>query len=793
MALFERADAGKKVTWVSVIGLILVPLIIAAGFVFATWKVSDRMGEVKAAIVNDDDGAKIQGQQVPLGRMLVSGLMDDDTDGNYKWSLADVDSAEAGLKSGEYVAVVHIPKGFSRAVATGTKDDPSEAVQATISVTSSKVSPLSDSMISQSIGNAARDKFNREWAEQVLDGIYVGFNDMGKQFKTLADAGNKLHDGADGLADGNKEFAKGVGKLGDGVGQLGTAGAKLGDAGSQLAAGAPQLKAGGDQLAKGAKQLPGGVKKYTDGVSQYADGVNKYTKGVDQVVEGLGTPKDTAKSKSLYGGAQALSDGAEKLADGTEQVGRGLKDNGKKMTAAAGSKDPFAALGDGKEQFKKNFCKPIDDPSQPEGTQNPKTVPMPDEMCEGLARAYVAGMGTGLDSGAKAILNPTDKKSGTPVEDGVKFNPKKMNPAFATGADTFAKGVDTYADKAIGGTVKGLAGDGTKKNPGMLAASKGLREGGSAIAEGGEQLPKQLDKFSDGIGKYTKGVGTFADGVSQFGSGVSQYTGGVVKLSAQMPQMTKGADKLADGTEKYADGVGKFADGLDEGKDSVPHYSKSDRETLKEVTAAPIKVGSLDSLNKFPIASSIALLLVMALFLGALIAYTVLRPVSAASLTSRKRSFVIMLKGLLPGLGIAVVQSLGLTILCQVLLKLNTVDFVSLLGFTVFAGIVFTVVNFALVALFGGAGRFIGVILLVLGVTAKILTAVPGWLSGLAGISPLTPAIDGVAAVVTGADGLGKAFGLLLVWLVLGVVAGIAAVAKKRSAGFEQIQRLAHA
>jgi putative membrane protein len=780
MALFERADAGKKVTWVSVIGLILVPLIIAAGFVFATWKVSDRMGEVKAAIVNDDDGAKIQGQQVPLGRMLVSGLMDDDTDGNYKWSLADVDSAEAGLKSGEYVAVVHIPKGFSRAVATGTKDDPSEAVQATISVTSSKVSPLSDSMISQSIDNAARDKFNREWAEQVLDGIYVGFNDMGKQFKTLADAGNKLHDGADGLADGNKEFAKGVGKLGDGVGQLGTAGAKLGDAGSQLAAGAPQLKAGGDQLAKGAKQLGDaggkiakGVPQLTKGGKALADNGEKLGKGGKDLAKEApklkkGGAELSKNGSKLSGGLQQTADGVKEYTDGVGQFQKGIKtkgDNLKKIPSLAILKSQ-GLVGGEKGLISEDQADEVE--AQCKG----------DASCEAI---YLKGIASGMQ-GDSELAKPL-AENGDKVADGIG--------QLAPGVKKYTDGVSQYTD-GVGKMADGVAKYGT----GVAQYTDGVAQytdGVGKFADGAAQYGTGVGKFSDGVGKYTKGVGTFADGVSQFGSGVSQYTGGVVKLSAQMPQMTKGADKLADGTEKYADGVGKFADGLDEGKDSVPHYSKSDRETLKEVTAAPIKVGSLDSLNKFPIASSIALLLVMALFLGALIAYTVLRPVSAASLTSRKRSFVIMLKGLLPGLGIAVVQSLGLTILCQVLLKLNTVDFVSLLGFTVFAGIVFTVVNFALVALFGGAGRFIGVILLVLGVTAKILTAVPGWLSGLAGISPLTPAIDGVAAVVTGADGLGKAFGLLLVWLVLGAVAGIAAVAKKRSAGFEQIQRLAHA
>ena len=67
MAMFERADSDKRVTWLTLVGLVLVPVLIAAGFVLATWKVGDRLDHVTAAIVNVDDGTEIDGQEVPLG------------------------------------------------------------------------------------------------------------------------------------------------------------------------------------------------------------------------------------------------------------------------------------------------------------------------------------------------------------------------------------------------------------------------------------------------------------------------------------------------------------------------------------------------------------------------------------------------------------------------------------------------------------------------------------------------------------------------------------------------------
>ena len=97
MALFERADTGRPVTWFSIIGLILVPVIIAAGFVFATWQANDRLDSVRAAVVNNDEGAEIDGQTVPLGRQLSAGLVDSEEETiDGEWSVDTGRMLESG-------------------------------------------------------------------------------------------------------------------------------------------------------------------------------------------------------------------------------------------------------------------------------------------------------------------------------------------------------------------------------------------------------------------------------------------------------------------------------------------------------------------------------------------------------------------------------------------------------------------------------------------------------------------------------------------------------------------------
>lgn len=113
MLTLERARAAK-VTWVSLVGLILVPLLVAAGFLWATWDSTSRLDRVQAAIVNNDEGTTIDGQTVPLGRQLAGGLVNGAEDvSNFDWVLTDTEDGSAGLAAGTYAAVVTIPEDFS--------------------------------------------------------------------------------------------------------------------------------------------------------------------------------------------------------------------------------------------------------------------------------------------------------------------------------------------------------------------------------------------------------------------------------------------------------------------------------------------------------------------------------------------------------------------------------------------------------------------------------------------------------------------------------------------------------
>jgi len=74
----ERARTSGRATWVTVVGLVLVPLVVGGLLTWALWKPTERLDRMQAAIVNLDQAVEVDGQTVLLGRQLASALVTPD-------------------------------------------------------------------------------------------------------------------------------------------------------------------------------------------------------------------------------------------------------------------------------------------------------------------------------------------------------------------------------------------------------------------------------------------------------------------------------------------------------------------------------------------------------------------------------------------------------------------------------------------------------------------------------------------------------------------------------------------
>ncbi|MBN9632873.1 MAG: YhgE/Pip domain-containing protein [Actinobacteria bacterium] len=626
----ERMRSDKRITWLTIVGLVLVPLVIGGLLVWALWNPTDRLGEVKAAVVNLDKPVTVNGQVVPLGRQMAAGLLGAKND-NFTWVLTDQKDADAGIADGSYVAVVTIPKNFSKA-ATSTAGTDGAATQATIDVRTSQKSKLVDPAISQAVTTTATGVLNKQLTTTYLENVYVGFNTLHDQ---LAKAASGAHSLSSGL--------------------------------TQLASGAHQAADAGAQLSSGASSLAGGVSRLAGGASDLSSGLGTIAGNLDTVSGGLG---------------QAAS-GAAQLPSAIDGVGAAAHTSAAKVTSAT------QAIG------------------------------------------------------AAAAANCTP----TPVD------PQLAALCAAVSAN--------LPDLQQG-----------------IGYASGAASGASTIAGQTTQLSSNLGTLSTATGQLAAGTHQSADGASTLAGGAEQSAAGASQLADGTAQLTAGLQPLASGADQSASGAASLASGLDTAVAQLPTYDAGQRTNLASVASQP--VGQKQSGTTAFGTASVPLFASVALWLGALATFLVLQALSRRALLTSRAAGLIAVDGLAPAALIGVVQGLLVAGIMQPAMHLSVGAWFGFAAVSVAAAVCFAAVNHGLVALLGGIGRFIAMLVVVVTLASGIVSTAPGFFDSVMAWMPTSPAITALQGVVDGSTGVWRGLGGLLLWAVVGFGLALAAVARRR-------------
>jgi len=672
----ERARSRRPITWLTLLGVLLLPALIGGILVTALYDPTQRLDAMTAAIVNEDEPVTIDGQYTPLGRQLAAGLIDaggdtgDDgggTDGggdtsgaNLTWVLSNADDAAAGLADGTYQAVVTIPANFSTAATSAAQElagGDARAERATIEIATAPDALIVDDAITAQIAQAAATTMGQTLSQVTLENVFLGFTTLGDQLGEAAAGAQELADGAVRAADGAALLPDGAQALADGAGELSTGASGLGSGLTEIAAGTRSAATGAGALATGAEQGAAGLE---------ATGI---------------VPT-------------ALSDGASTT-----------------TTLAATSADTAAAAAQGS--------------------------------------AGVAG-----DLAALAAA--------CPAEAGADFCADLATAANAAGAAATSAGT---AAAYAAGTRDAAAG-----------VNAGLAQFDTA---GAAAIAAQLREIASGARNLASALGQVTVGVDQSAAGAGRLAAGADGLAAGATELAGGATELANGVATLADGSASLASGLDRAVEAVPSYSETQAQNLAEVISEPVATDGTSS-SLFG-ASAVPLLATLALWFGALASYVAMQAATRHALTSRRPSVLLALRGFAPGAAIGIAQGLLVAGVVQFAASYDAGTWWAFAGIAALAGVVFAAVNQALVAVFGGAGRWLAALVGVLAVATGVVSTVPGVLAGLAGMLPTAAATQAMLGVLAAAGGVGGAIVGLLVWGVLALVATTIAVAVRRT------------
>lgn len=302
--------------------VLLVPLAVAGLVSGAVGGSDDRLEQIPALVVNNDEMVTMPGeggeeQPVLAGRQLVTELTGPESAG-FEWKLSNDEEAAAALADGSAYAVLTIPSDFSASVVSLGGELPD---QARLDIRTDDAHGYLAGSVAQSVGDAMAASLGREFTAQYLGGLYAG----------LAELGHGMQDAADG-----------AGELSGGVGEL----------------------AGGlDELASGAAQASSGAADAASGAVAYADGVRSYTSGVDGIAAGLGELDASAAgldgisegvrqyTGAVSGGAAELDAQIGPLADGLEAFVAANPEVAAQVPQLAEAVAGIAAVREGVAQF----------------------------------------------------------------------------------------------------------------------------------------------------------------------------------------------------------------------------------------------------------------------------------------------------------------------------------------------------------------------------------------------------------------------------------------------------------
>jgi putative membrane protein len=151
--------------------------------------------------------------------------------------------------------------------------------------------------------------------------------------------------------------------------------------------------------------------------------------------------------------------------------------------------------------------------------------------------------------------------------------------------------------------------------------------------------------------------------------------------------------------------------------------------------------------------------------------YLMMQPLSRRALASTNPLAAVTVRSFLPGFVMGIVQSALAVLVVTQGIGIEPVNLWGLVGMMMLTSVTFVALNQALVALLGAPGRFIGLMMIVLqlsaaGGTYPIQTA-PSFFQAIHSWLPLTYAVESFRSLIAGGDiGIARGIWVLFAWMV---------------------------
>ncbi|MEO7720612.1 MAG: YhgE/Pip family protein [Pseudolysinimonas sp.] len=378
----------------------------------------------------------------------------------------------------------------------------------------------------------------------------------------------------------------------------------------------------------------------------------------------------------------------------------------------------------------------------------------------------------------------------------------------SAGASALASGLTSYTG-GVGSLSSGLARLNTgaasldQLSSGVASYTGGVAQLSSALsaavaANDTAQVQALTAQLADLANQGSALSSQTAGGIDGIQSGIAQSAAGAKSLASSGPSLVAGARALTSGATQLSTGATSLATGLSSGAARVPSSDSAAATKSAQVASNPVglTVSTVHSISQ--LAQAVAtFLLPLALWIGALAVFLVMRPVTRRILASTAASSRVVGATLVRAGAITAAQALLLVVLLHTAVGISWAFLPATLVFTLLTAAAFTAFHYLLTIGLGRAGLIISLFLLALQIAAVGVAPLQLLSAPFQAISPYLPlswAVNGMQQIVTGgsaASAIGSAVALLAFGLASVIVANLAIRRTRRASALGLVPALA--
>ncbi|MEG6572140.1 YhgE/Pip domain-containing protein [[Clostridium] cellulosi] len=608
-----------------VIGVIIIPLFYSFFYLKAFWDPYNTLDKVPVAVVNNDKGAEIDGENRNIGKEISDELK---KDGSLKFVFTDEADATNGVNDEKYYASIILPSDLSERIASASTSNKREGIiqyavnekhnyiaSQILKIAINRIEEKARGSVDGKVVSILADKLNEvpsklnelsdgltqlsDGSQQLLDGTgkaYDGQKQLNSGIEDLNSGLIKLYSGSTTLANGQKTLNSGVLSLRSGLGTMYNGSTALVNGQKSLNSGILDLRSGLGTLYNGSTALTTGLKSLDSGISSATSGVGQLSAAVSG---GNGLSTLTSGVKQLNDGAQALLDNFKytgstdpssmTITDAVTQVDNGVQSlyNMMKYTGTTDESkmtvtDGAVNINNGMQQLKNGtseYTSAVNSTIYTLIKDNPNSATVLSNYAAQLqalmsqSDEYKAAHQSEIQGLANlvnlynAALNSSDAATFSQTlisaaqADPTKASIVSKGAELNSGAAMLATKTNTFANSLNNSTVQGQL---AALSSGSTLLRSQFYDGG-AFKSGVTSLATGTQQLYSGVsslGKLTSAIDAFTNGLAQLKNGSTQLVNGATQLQNGLASAYSGSAALSSGSSQLLNGATQLQNGL---------------------------------------------------------------------------------------------------------------------------------------------------------------------------------------------------------------------------------------